>query len=654
MKAVKIQSIHLENYRQFTKQIIDFPQEKDKNIYIIEGKNGFGKSNIYNAITWCFFEKEEHKSEKNIGLPICNIKIFNDLKSSRSTTTSVKLFLETDGGKKVISRSVKTFKNDDDNGFYTDESKLSIVELIGTDWKESPYPDNVIGKILPIDMRHFFFIDGEKLRQLFENIESKQIKKSIFDLSQITLLQKAIDHLDKVKNSFRKDTKDEPDLGLFAEQLQEINERITSKQKELEKHLEQRDTAAKRIEELSRKIEESGDETVKVIEAERKEIKELISLLEKQIESLKYEYLKYLFDMAPPIFAHKAIKKTIKVISDLEQSGQLPPKIQETFLEELLEKNKCICGADLSSEAKSRDNLVQLLENARYSRIARATIETRFTLKGCLNKSKDFDDRSMKYESDILKLEKQYDEKITKLKGLDDKYGKVDIEHINQLHQFRMKFISALKELSSQIGLAKQHIHNDEEEYKSIERMYNKELSKLEKYKEVREKIEICGNSIEELEKIKEKLMGEVKEETRQYTKDYFTKIISDKEFDDIIITNDYRLSVVSEGLEAIFNLSAAETLCLGYSFMAALRKASAFLAPIVIDTPIAKIDKEYRINVAKWFKDALHDAQVILLVTNTEYTSDFKNEIMPHVAKEYRLTHNATNKCSEVVEYGK
>ena len=90
-----------------------------------------------------------------------------------------------------------------------------------------------------------------------------------------------------------------------------------------------------------------------------------------------------------------------------------------------------------------------------------------------------------------------------------------------------------------------------------------------------------------------------------------------------------------------------------GLFIYGSLKKKFEIFSSIIIDTPLAKIDNEYRINVAEWFIKSLKDAQVILLVTNSEYTSDFRKAIKTSVCKEYMLEHDSRSKTTEVSKYG-
>ena len=70
---MKIHSIHIENYRQYKGPIdINFSLNEEKNFTVIEGTNGAGKTNLLNAITWCLYEEELHKSSNDSGDVIYN------------------------------------------------------------------------------------------------------------------------------------------------------------------------------------------------------------------------------------------------------------------------------------------------------------------------------------------------------------------------------------------------------------------------------------------------------------------------------------------------------------------------------------------------------------------------------------------------------
>ncbi len=652
MKPVRIKSIELKNYRQFVDGKIDFKLKADKNVLVIQGRNGFGKSNIFNAINWCFFGIEEHLGKDDDGLPKCNTEIFKKMKQGSSSETSVKLILDTENGPVSIERTVSTNKLKE-GSFSEDDPEVRVFQLINQDWKRSPYPELFISKILPKNMRHFFFIDGEKLRELFKNINPKNIKDSIFDLSQITLLQNSIDHLSSFKTVLRKSIKNEPNLEMYEEQLEKLQTRIAEKKKELDELSSSRDDIYLKKRKLDEQIDKIDNEQLRKLELQRISLEGSIANLEEKLKSTKSEYSSYLIKIGPSVFTKNAILFALELIRDRERTGELPPKIQQTFIEELLKNNECICGVSLEHNHESKKKLENLLEKAKLSDLVNDAMQMKYTLTPLLRDLEHMPDSIGKYEKAIAGYESEYELKQKELAEVKNNIGNIDVEKIKGMQQTREKVSMLLKEQSSRIGRLSQEVKYEEDKYKEVEKLYNEELAKKNKYKSIKDKIEYCDRAIKELDKIKNKIMHEIKCETQKTTEAYFGKLITAKDFDRFEIKDDYDLVIEKDGFNAVRSLSAAETLCLGYSFMAALRRASSFLAPIVIDTPLAKIDKEYRKNVALWFKDALHDAQVVLLVTDAEYTEGFRNTIKVNVAQEFEIKHDKTMKTSEVVEYG-
>lgn len=80
-------------------------------------------------------------------------------------------------------------------------------------------------------------------------------------------------------------------------------------------------------------------------------------------------------------------------------------------------------------------------------------------------------------------------------------------------------------------------------------------------------------------------------------------------------------------------SLTGDETL----SLLWALARASGRELPIVIDTPVGRLDKTNRRALfEKYLPSAGH--QVIVLSTDTEVDVEWAKRLAPHVSKQYRL----------------
>ena len=659
MDSIIIKKLTLENYRQYLDQEIAFEYNEKQNLFILQGQNGFGKSNIFNAINWCFFGVEEHlKSESNQKIePICNTRILNNLGANKSATSKVTIHLDTPDGPKILERQ-QTFRKNSSGHILKDKSEFSINECFGVQWDIAPYPDYIVSQILPSQMKNFFFIDGEKLRVLFENISPDDIRESIFDLSQINMLQNTIEHLNSFKSQLRRQVKDSQDLSKYVGRIESSKDEIIKLKDECKKLKKQHTDATVIKHQLDSEIEAFGNKDINALESEKKRLEESILGMQELLENADSEYLEYLLSVAPTIICYDEINKSKEIIEKSQKDGLYPPpKPRRAVISHILncKSGECFCGGKLDDEKRK---MLQELLSSEHAEDAEEIIKDVHTLQTVLGQFRDeynsFDSRVNKFESNLTSLQESISSAQKQLKEVNTQLGNTDIEKVNRLTRERSKYEALMKETDNEINMYTAQMKVVDNLIKEVEKKYNQELNKEEKYKEVRAKIQLVDKCMRSLTDIKESIMSVVRNEISNHTKEFFCNLVSSKDFDRVEIDENYQLIVERDGYNCIHSLSAAETLCLGYSFMAALRKSSGFLAPVVIDTPLAKVDSNYRKNVAQWIMNSLGVAQVILLVTDTEYTSNFRAEIHPIISQEFQISHNKDSRTSEVIENGK
>lgn len=57
-----IEQIELYNFRIYKgHNVIDFSVEADKNIFVVSGKNGFGKTTFLMSLVWCLYGRNMHE-----------------------------------------------------------------------------------------------------------------------------------------------------------------------------------------------------------------------------------------------------------------------------------------------------------------------------------------------------------------------------------------------------------------------------------------------------------------------------------------------------------------------------------------------------------------------------------------------------------------
>lgn len=73
---------------------------------------------------------------------------------------------------------------------------------------------------------------------------------------------------------------------------------------------------------------------------------------------------------------------------------------------------------------------------------------------------------------------------------------------------------------------------------------------------------------------------------------------------------------------------------------MTALNSLSGFELPIIIDTPLSRLDEPIKENIGKYLHEYTKQKQVTLLVTGSEYSEGFRKEIREYVGKKYTLNY--------------
>lgn len=654
MESTYLKKIKLTNYRQFIDQTITFNEPEKKNVFIIEGKNGTGKSNIFNAINWCMFEDEAHLGDKTKNQDICNTKQLKALKPGASIETSVEMDFVTSRGPVRISRSLKTYKEDDGTDVQGD-SELKVFEFPSKGQTIiSPNPQYVISRILPADMAHFFFIDGEKLRQMFEKINKNQIKDSIFNLSQVNLLQNAITHLTNTKAHFRtqRPSDEDPLIQQYEAELQGKEnelERMKKKIRELKEEISKSQGTKKEIDEKLKKI---GSSDLKKYQVEREFSDKEIARLSLELDSAREEYFKFLFELSKLLIFTKALKKTEGVIAELSKQKRLPPKIDLEYLKELIDSGKCMCGCSLAKDKEAAKALGALVADMHVSKFAELASTVKYGVRTIFSRvnQKDVLIRFADLPRRIKRFEMEHEREQKKYKELCDKIGGIRVEEVELLERMRTDAIEKAGSATHQVFSLEDSVRKLSKTIEEAQKALNRLSSKKGRYQHFTKKIQTCEDAISHLEELKTRLMGEIRTDTEKHMRDYFSSLVSAKDFEPPQITEDYGLELYNkDGKNFIHRLSAAETLCMGYSFMAALRQTSGFVAPIIVDTPLAKIDDDYTLNVARWMNAALPDAQIILLVTNKEYSAEFSAVMKKRLGGKYTISHNKAERCSEV-----
>ena len=220
-----IKNIILENFRIYKGvNEIDLLPEGNKNIIIISGRNGYGKTTFLMSLVWCLYGShmdkvdELYKKEiddkggygKYIGNSLNRLaKANGDTKFSVSVTFSNVKIPDITCSEVTIKRSYDTATNTSDVlNILIDGYPNELIASLG-DEKNSGEEIFIRDFILPIEVAKFFFFDAEKIVSLAEINSLEQRKNLSIAYSEVLGMQKYEDlrqTLERIQDEYRRDS----------------------------------------------------------------------------------------------------------------------------------------------------------------------------------------------------------------------------------------------------------------------------------------------------------------------------------------------------------------------------------------------------------------------------------------------------------------
>jgi len=656
-----ISSITLTNYRQFQgEQTLNFSFDKNKNVIVVLGKNGAGKSNILNALTWCFYGIEVHKDEvtqDNSGMPIINVTELETLKPNQSTYAEVLVNIETDIGPWTVKRRIEGGKTALGK-MYFDPPRLTVIHPVGGQDKiaEGEETQRLINNLLPEALRNFFFIDGEQLREFFKYSSPKEVATAIDNVSQLDLVFKAAGNLTKYERELRKNVKaTTPQLEAVQQQIEILQRNIEEKESLIQKtkaDIEKDSLELVQVEEYLRK---HNDASVAALQHERDTLDADVKILKQNLQDEEINRNSYLVDIAPFIFLKSEVETAYQLIQHRVDKGELPPRIKETFVRELIERGRCICGNELIGDAKRE--LEAYSTQLALSELSEVSISGKTTIETILADIDNFPCRIDKYSEKIDQFKDHFDQKMRRLEYISEEMKVHNIDEIRRYEERRRQLTSALSRKDQLLMMYRREIEVLNTALTGKLEQEKKELSKDKKNTQLRTKLQLVEDALATLADTEYIVKAKIRSQVEKSTKENFLTLIRKKTaFTDVQIDENFNVKIIhSHGYNAINDLSAGEYMILGLSFMSALMTISGFHAPVIIDTPLGKIDDEHREYITTELPKFLSGTQLALLVTPTEYDNNVRHNLQEHLLPDnfFEIAENETKTISEVGSYG-
>ena len=445
-------------------------------------------------------------------------------------------------------------------------------------------------------------------------------------MSGLPVLDSTISHFEQMEKTYKK--KSAKDAGTDAEILNAEIEALKTKVKKAKikydrdrNNVEVLIDAEKNLEVQREKLggTKALDELKRHLEDEKRHKKEYQDFVER-ISDDKREYL---IDNFSFVYCIDVLKNAQKILKKSELDGETPPPIHDYYVRGLIEKKKCICGNDLAIDKGGLEKLEILEETLTGTQIAEIANEGKTViakvfrdkpLEVISERLTKFREEENRYKSAYIESKETVDGLLTKLADTDEKAISNNISELAKLRTQKGELEQGMPYQSSVIFA-------DEEKIQDMEKRLEKLTGETNTTKKWKNMQNLASMAKTDLLTIKYEILHDVREDVRKTCEEIFMKIIArGDEIKKINIKDSYEMEVLDQYDDNIIGtLSAGQYLFLSLAYIAAVRTITDTNFPMIIDSPLGKIDGEQRLVAAKVLPVYLEDIQMSLFVTNVE-----------------------------------
>jgi DNA sulfur modification protein DndD len=345
----------INNFRQFSgQQFISFATDiKGKNVTVLHGFNGSGKTTFLNVLTWLFYGEFTPDFENPDDLETEGA--FAQLKPGSSLLTSAKLIFKNKSREYIAERKRVIFKDNRGKKIIEKDGELTLnlrketgeYQLLGN-------PQDSLEQLLPKALYPFFFFNGERIEKLANSNAYEEIESGIKILLDVEVYDRAIYHINsKIIKAIRDEIAE--NSGEYGQKAKIELQKIEAKEAELKEEIDRLKNNRKSLEEEKAAIDaklrqmpelagwqKQREEKEKALEIQRNQSQKTRNLLAKQFS--KNGYL---------VLVNDVLYKAKDILEQARQEGELPIPMKRQFVSDILKQGQCICGRDLVHGSES-------------------------------------------------------------------------------------------------------------------------------------------------------------------------------------------------------------------------------------------------------------------------------------------------------------
>jgi DNA sulfur modification protein DndD len=657
---MKFRKLTIENYKSFQFATeIQFPVGEDgRSIFLVGGMNGAGKTSIMEGINYCLYGAKQDEIFRNIN---------RREKAKGNADVSFELDIEMDDlSELVVKRSWSA-------GVVSEPKPKDLAErlVVVRDGKRVSVQNqdiwqDFIRATIPPGITQFFFFDGEKIQEIAADDHSEvRLKSSLEAALGIQYINRLAGDITFIKQEERKgfiEISDE-DLEFKQTELKREKSKLSRKNHDRESVTSELDEFKARLEEAKKRFEAAFHTTPDSREVLREQEKKRI-LAANRLTQLESE-IRLLCERVLPFSITGRLFEGMRGQIEAERESASGEAIKEHAaslakrIVRVVEEPEPIYREKLSAERMEEleRRIFRLLKEGD----PKASIDKILDLSDrdaarVMNKMEALETSDIFQLQPLLEERRQLDGEIRRLAGLGQ--GGIHTETERELFD---QLQAEMEGCSTQIGRKTEQLRLTEEEILTLQKRIREievEIEKLyEKHNVSKEKADffqecdaitnVLNQFIVRLRKSKVHLLQEKTFEMYRLLSSR-SGLIKDIIIDDK--TYETRITDRNGHEMKKSGLSAGEKEIFAVSLLWGLAQTSQLKLPIIIDTPLSRLDSTHRDNIVNNYFPNAGD-QVIILSTDTEIDKDYYRTLKPRLSGAASLEFDQRQELTTVKE---
>lgn len=685
---MRIKTITLYNYRLYLgTNTISFNEVEGKNIFLISGQNGFGKTTFLLSLLWCLYGRLMTDVDESVRKDIANKGGYNSfLKSNLNSLARVNLSmypveLLTTIKRKGYTTETEKVKNDSVCSITIEFADIFIPSIPCKSLKITRSYDSILDKesieilidgapnelskdigsevfindfILNKDIARFFFFDSERIVALADTNTSEEKRKLNSAYNEVLGVKKYEDlkkNLENLRLRFRRKSDDidnREQLISLIDHLKHLKDKHVALEVELTELEEQNTIAISKNEELQIKLLREGNNMT------MEELKRLESIVKTTREKdLEYKnQLKSYLEYAPFAICGGLLKAAKDQVEQDYQVWQSKVNAQNQNALLLNISN------DLSSaiDSLTEGNLWTVQLKEQIDSILRKYVQSEISGKQLLNISEaDYKEFlsvyvnvTSTYKSELARLAEDYKKNKQILERSARKISSMQTNESDSIiKSIRVQKNAVEKEIAEINDKIRKNVEDKAVTSKDIAAV-QKKIATLSKIVSLDDsdlkKDKLAGSLIAELETFLTNLKNEKKASLEYRIKNCLNSLMHKENF-----IGSVKVSIEDEAMDITLisstgevirkdSLSKGEQQLYATSLLKALVDESGIDFPVFIDSPLQKFDKSHSNKIITEFYPSISKQVVLFPLLHKELTEPELEIMKPMVNSTYLI----------------